>query len=287
MEPKYTSFDKSAKTCLRKQVITEDLSWAHYQNAGERLYYQNDTQHTLSMYLDGGYETHRTDIKADYGAPSKFCLMPQGCQSHWQLGQPQQFMHLYFSDEHLKKLAVRVFDKDPRQVRLPELTFVDNPRLEALFRHQVAGLNWHTSDNHLMMEQVTDTVLVTLLQSSGFNLSVGPIKGGLAPKVAKAIKEFIYCHSHRQIYLSELAEIAQLSEYHFCRMFKCQFAMTPQEYLLQVRIEKVKQSLSHSTQSLTDIALNNGFANQSHMGRYFKKLSGMSPGEYQKHHQGR
>jgi AraC family transcriptional regulator len=67
-------------------------------------------------------------------------------------------------------------------------------------------------------------------------------------------------------------------------MFKCQFAMTPQEYLLQVRIEKVKQSLSHSTQSLTEIALNNGFANQSHMGRYFKKLSGMSPGEYQKYH---
>ncbi|HAY92718.1 helix-turn-helix domain-containing protein, partial [Shewanella sp.] len=53
---------------------------------------------------------------------------------------------------------------------------------------------------------------------------------------------------------------------------------------LQVRIEKVKQSLSHSTQSLTDIALSNGFANQSHMGRYFKKLSGMSPGEYQKYH---
>jgi AraC family transcriptional regulator len=123
-----------------------------------------------------------------------------------------------------------------------------------------------------------------LLQSSGFNLSVGPIKGGLAPKVAKAIKEFIHCHSHRQIYLSELAELAQLSESHFCRMFKCQFAMTPQEYLLQVRIEKVKQSLSHSTQSLTDIALNNGFANQSHMGRYFKKLCGMSPGEYQKYH---
>ncbi len=28
MEPKYISFDKSAKTCIRKQAITEDLSWA-------------------------------------------------------------------------------------------------------------------------------------------------------------------------------------------------------------------------------------------------------------------
>ena len=286
MTLKYISFDKSAKLCFRHHALTEDLSWAQYQNASERLYYQNNQQHTLSMYLSGGFETHRTDIQADFGAPSKFCLMPQGSQSHWQLGQPQEFMHLYFSDAHLKKLAVQVFDKDPRQVQLPELTFADNPVLAALFRHQVAGLNWHTTDNHLLMAHITDTVLVTLLQTTGLNLKMGPLKGGLAPKVAKEVKAFIHSHFHRQIFLSELAQLAQLSEYHFCRMFKTQFAMTPQEYLLKVRIDNVKQLLSNTKAQLTlsDIALQSGFANQSHMGRYFKKLNGISPGEYQKRH---
>ncbi len=38
------------------------------------------------MYLTGGYNTFRTDIKANKGAPGKFCLMPKGADSQWQLG---------------------------------------------------------------------------------------------------------------------------------------------------------------------------------------------------------
>lgn len=49
-----------------------------------------------------------------------------------------------------------------------------------------------------------------------------------------------HANFHRQIYLSELASLAQLSEYHFCRMFKESLVQTPQEYLMQVRIEHVK-----------------------------------------------
>ena len=44
----------------------------------------------------------------------------------------------------------------------------------------------------------------------------------------------------RQAYLAELAELAQLSEYHFCRMFQQSMAQTPQTYLLAIRIEQVK-----------------------------------------------
>jgi AraC family transcriptional regulator len=280
----HISFEQSAsKICLRQTSLTESLSWAHYQNEHDRLYYVNDNQHTLSLYLSGGYETHRTDIRSEFGAPGKFCLMPKGSESRWQLGPSQQFMHLYFNDDYLKQLALKVFNIDPRTVQLPELTFVDDLALEALFRHCMATTNWSGRDSHLAMEQVTDTILVSMLQNMGITKLSSPIKGGLSPNVTRMVCDFIHANYYRQIYLAELATLAQLSEYHFCRMFKASMAQTPQEYLIVVRVEQVKQQMMTVHLTLADIALQCGFSNQSHMGRYFKKVVGISPSEYRRH----
>lgn len=280
-EPLVTSFDQSSsKICLRQASLTDALSWAHYQNENDRLYYINDKQHTLSMYMSGGYDTHRTDVSSDYGAPGKFCLMPKNSQSHWQLGQPQQFMHLYFNDDYLKQLALKVFDIDPRMLQLPELTFTNDAATEALFRHCMATSDWLSGDDHLAMEQVTNTILVSMLQNMGITKPTAPIKGGLAPKVTTLVCDYMQANFHRQIYLAELADLAQLSEYHFCRMFKQSQAQTPQAYLLAIRIEQVKLRIRTKRDSVADIALQCGFSNQSHMGRYFKKLVGISPRQY-------
>lgn len=276
------TFELSKKTCVRQKSLSHGLTWAHYRNNNEHLSYVNNKQHTLSMYLTGGYNTFRTDIKANKGAPGKFCLMPKGADSQWQVGDTQEFMHLYFDDTYIKRLALRVFDIDPRTIDLPELTFTEDLGLEALFRHNMARANWHTNDMQLALEQVTDTILISMLQRMGNKQLKSPLKGGLSPKICVLVCDFIQANYQRQIYLAELADLAQLSEYHFCRMFKESLAQTPQEYLTNVRIEHVKHALSYSELKLADIALKVGFSNQSHMGRYFKKLIGVSPREFRR-----
>ncbi|MDX2321816.1 MAG: AraC family transcriptional regulator [Moritella sp.] len=281
LEPSEISFEQStSKICLRQASLTDALSWAHYQNEHDRLFYVNEKQHTLSLYMSGGYETHRTDVHSGFGAPGKFCLMPKGSESHWQLGQTQQFMHLYFTDDYLKQLALKVFDIDPRMLKLPELTFTNDAATEALFRYCMATSDWRSGYDHLAMEQVTNTILVSMLQNMGVTKLTSPVKGGLSPKVAALVCDYMQANFHRQVYLAELAELAQLSEYHFCRMFKQSMAQTPQAYLLVTRIEQVKLRLVNKRASMADIALQCGFANQSHMGRYFKKLVGISPRQY-------
>ena len=280
-EPLATSFEQStSKICLRQTSLTDALSWAHYQNEHDRLYYVNNKQHTLSLYMSGGYETHRTDVNSGFGAPGKFCLMPKDSESHWQLGQTQQFMHLYFSDDYLKQLALKVFDIDPRMLQLPELTFTNDAATEALFRHCMATSDWQSGNDHLAMEQVTNTILVSMLQNMGITKLTTAVKGGLSPKVAALVCDYMQANFQRQVYLAELADLAQLSENHFCRMFKQSMAQTPQAYLLAVRIEQVKLRVCNGQVTMADIALQCGFANQSHMGRYFKKLVGISPRQY-------
>ncbi|NQZ82746.1 MAG: helix-turn-helix transcriptional regulator [Colwellia sp.] len=280
---KHVRFEHSSKICFRQKSLTKGLSWAHYQNDHERIYYKNNQQHTLSLYLEGGFETHRTDVKSSFGAPGRFCLMPKESESQWHVGSSQQFMHLYFDDAYLKQLALKTFDIDPRKVNLPELIFHENLALEGMFRHQVFTADWSNGENQLLMEQVTDTILVAMIQSLGIAKFTCKMRGGLAPKVALDVCEFIHENYFRQIFLVELADLAQLSEFHFCRMFKENLAQTPQEYLTQVRIERVKELLSTTKLPLTEVALRCGFSSQSHMGRYFKKLIGISPMQYRKH----
>ncbi|MGB0833853.1 MAG: helix-turn-helix domain-containing protein [Psychrobium sp.] len=276
-----TSFDQSSsKVCLRQRSLTESLSWSHYRNEHDHIYYLNEQQHTLSLYLTGGYDTHRTDAPSAFGGPGKFCLLPKDAQSEWQLGQTQQFMHLYFGDDYFKQLALKTFDIDPRMLQLPELNYTSDAATEALFRHCVATSDWHCNDDHLAMEQLTNTILISMLKNMGITQQSTTVKGGLSPQIAALVCDYMQANFHRQIYLSELADLAQLSEYHFCRMFKTSLAQTPQTYLLGVRIEQVKLRIRENKSNLTDIALQCGFSSQSHMGRYFKKLVGVSPKQY-------
>ncbi|MFT5852615.1 MAG: AraC family transcriptional regulator, partial [Colwellia sp.] len=98
--------------------------------------------------------------------------------------------------------------------------------------------------------------------------------------VTTLVCDYMQANFHRQVYLAQLADLAQLSEYHFCRMFKQSLAQTPQAYLLAIRIEEVKLRIRSKQDNVADIALQCGFSNQSHMGRYFKKLVGISPRQY-------
>jgi len=276
------NFEQSSKVCLRQQSLSNTLAWAQYQNENERLSYTNKQRHTLSMYLQGGFETFRIDRPKHFGSPGSFCLMPKDSESRWQLGAEQQFVHLYFDDDYLKQLALKTFDIDPRCLQLPDLSYFKNAALEASFRHQIASSDWSAGCNHLLLEQITNTILVAMIHDLGVAKFKGNVQGGLAPRVLLRICEYMHCYSYRQIFLAELAELAALSEYHFCRMFKQSTAQTPQQYLSMIRIDRVKNMCSSSPLSLTEISLDCGFSNQSHMGRTFKKLVGVSPREYRK-----
>ncbi|KAM3096886.1 helix-turn-helix domain-containing protein [Phormidesmis sp. 146-35] len=104
---------------------------------------------------------------------------------------------------------------------------------------------------------------------------------GLSKLKVQQIREFINEHLHQDIKLIELAEIAQLSPYHFLRLFKQSTHLTPHQYILQCRVEKAKFLLQHSQLSIAEIASRVGFCDQSHLTRCFKRNLGVTPRQFQ------
>jgi AraC family transcriptional regulator len=90
---------------------------------------------------------------------------------------------------------------------------------------------------------------------------------------------FIEAQSHRAIELRQVAEVAQLSPFHFARLFKKVTGITPYQFALAHRIDQAKQRLLAGA-SIAEISTELGFYDQSHFSRVFKKQCGVTPKQF-------
>lgn len=102
----------------------------------------------------------------------------------------------------------------------------------------------------------------------------------LSAKTMAKVVSYIEDNLDRSINLTDIASIADVSRFHFVRIFKRQMGLTPMAYLEQARINRAMEMIRRGAQPLTDIALLTGFADQSHFTRRFRRQSGLTPTQY-------
>lgn len=92
-------------------------------------------------------------------------------------------------------------------------------------------------------------------------------------------KEFILTHYNEQISLEDLSRLCGYSPYYFLRTFRKTLGLPPFEYLTNIRVERAKELLAKGL-SISESALRTGFYDQSHLHRHFKRIAGVTPGQY-------
>jgi AraC family transcriptional regulator len=107
-------------------------------------------------------------------------------------------------------------------------------------------------------------------------------RGGLSGWQQKRVAEFIEEHLAEEVRLNALAELVDLSPYHFARAFKQSFGVPPHRYHVSRRIERAKELLAAPSSSVTDVALAVGFAETSSFSSAFRKTTGYAPSEYRR-----
>jgi AraC family transcriptional regulator len=106
--------------------------------------------------------------------------------------------------------------------------------------------------------------------------------GGLAPWVERRCLELMRARLSEDISLDELAAEAQLSTFHFARMFKQSVGVPPRVYLTRLRMEKACELLQLTDLSVTEIALEVGYSSSQILARVFAKHRRMSPTDYRR-----
>ena len=82
--------------------------------------------------------------------------------------------------------------------------------------------------------------------------------------------------------MGELAGLVGISRSHFSREFAAHLSMSPQEYLIQERITHAIQLLYNDSLTIKEIGYSCGYPDENYFCRVFRKVMGVSPGEYRK-----
>lgn len=275
------ALDGAGACRLNHCALNRDLSLALWGNRDVRVEYHQVAHHTLSLYLRGGYRTRRVDTRRDwgFGAPDKLCLMPASGDSSWEVGQYQEFIHLYISDAGLRHFALESFDCDPRRVELPDLTFFEHPQINTACRSMLQ-LSWADGTDRLQLQQGAYELMGQLIRSYVLpKRAGGPLKGGLSRRQFDTVRELVQAQFGAELNLDALAQAAGLSRYHFARMFKVSTGLTPHQYVNKVRVERGRKMLERGLPQ-AEVAGRCGFAHQSHFAAHFKRHYGVTPGQY-------
>jgi AraC family transcriptional regulator len=130
-----------------------------------------------------------------------------------------------------------------------------------------------------------------LLSSSpsgaGVSASLGAhenAKGSLARWQIDRALAYIEANLGSKLRSRELAALLTLSKSYFSRAFSRTLGVTPSTFVVNRRIEKAKLMMLSTREELTEIALACGFADQPHMTRWFRRVVGMAPGLWRRHH---
>lgn len=94
------------------------------------------------------------------------------------------------------------------------------------------------------------------------------------------MKQYIEEHFAEDLTIKKLAKIANISEFHFSRVFKKETGYTIHEYIVKIRINHAKSMLQVSNLTLKEIGYQCGFSNESSFSTIFKKHTGTTPGAF-------
>lgn len=192
------------------------------------------------------------------------------------------------------RLSAVVFYIDPRRLLLDPGTQPSQLTLAPRLFFENAAL-WQTAQKLKMLLAVGGTAnaryaeaLGTVLAHELVRLShaapspAASARGSLCGWQKRVVADYIDEHLDEPISLASLAGLARLSPFHFARAFSQSFGMPPHRYHTSQRIERAKTLLACPSQSVTNIAIDVGFAETSSFTKAFRKLVGVTPTQYRR-----
>lgn len=93
-------------------------------------------------------------------------------------------------------------------------------------------------------------------------------------------KDYIFKHLHEKIRIQDIADELYLNANYLSEIFRQHEGITITDFILQEKVGLTKNLLSYSPYSYSEIAAYLGFSSQSHLGKVFKKHTGMTLKQY-------
>lgn len=207
--------------------------------------------------------------------PGEALINPAGWASRPRWQDDVELMLLGIDPGWLQKLAVEGGASGHTDL-VPRFHFTD-PLLKVLLGTLVTEYSRPGPVDDLYAQSLVQAAAAVMLRMAGEGRSMVPREGGLPPRRLAAVVDFIHARLAQRTTLAELAAVAGVSESHFARMFKMSTGSSPHQFVMQARLDHARRELTCTARPIAEIALDAGFADQSHLTRTMRRLLGITP----------
>jgi len=240
----------------------------------------------IVVYRGGGAEMSRRSEGPWQSArvePGIVSILTRAEPSQWRWNGPIDVSHLYLSQATLGRMAGEVFDKDIKEVEVPDMVRSEDPVLPSLTALLESELAAGGLGGRLYVDALRTQLCIHVLRRYA-NVTFRDYRshGRLSPAQCRLVTQYVDEHIAQNISLAELAELTQHSVFAFIRKFQADFQCSPHAYVLGQRVEHAKRLLIRPDVPLKVVAANSGFSDQSHMTRVFRRMLNVTPAEFRR-----
>jgi AraC family transcriptional regulator len=272
-------------------AASDRLGWvgleaAHYRATPAHELDQPPLTHHMLVLFTGPpeefslrYEGVKRHVPPPAGAIS---LVPAGAPLRVRSSGTKDQLHVQLEPGLVARVAAEAFDLDPARLTLPPLDGLHLPHLQGALGALEAELTAGGAGGSLAAESLANVLAVQLLRHVLAPRRPERGRDGALPRARlRAVVEHIEEHLDASPTLEQIAAVARLSPYHFARQFKAATGLPPHQYVIVRRVERARQLLQGGNDlSLAEIAAHAGFSDQSQFCHHFKRLVGVTPGQF-------
>ncbi len=212
--------------------------------------------------------------------PGQITIRPSFTVSSARTIHPVDFATISLTQDFISLACCNLFQLD--SIHLQSKNCIVDPYAESVCRTLLQESENGSPTGHLYAESLATSLAVHLAsQHGGGKIPETPIgTSGLSGSQLKRAIGYIQENLSEEVSLNNMAEAAGLSPFHFSRQFKLSMGYPPYQYVLQQRIEQAKYRLIRGGQSISEIAVQTGFYDQSHFAQQFKRHCGITPKKF-------
>jgi AraC family transcriptional regulator len=209
-------------------------------------------------------------------------LVPAGMPGRVRWSGGFDWLHVYLDPALVARVAAEACDLDPARLTVPPLDALDLPHLRAAMSAVDYELTTGGAGGPLAAESLANVLAVHLIRYLVAPRRLAGGRDGTLPRGRlRAVVEYIEGRLDASPTLEQMAAIVRLSVYHFARQFRAATGLPPHQYIITRRVERAKELLRVGTDlSLAEVAASTGFSDQSQFCHHFKRLVGVTPGQF-------
>ena len=185
---------------------------------------------------------------------------------------------LYLDPRWLDRELRAQFEEAPDNAQLSfAATLAEDPRLAIATANAFEAM--HHDELRIVRQTALDHLLADLTRHLRWRTLINP--DPRLPLVAQRARDYLHSHLHQDIGLDDLAQATGVDRFRLSRAFKAAFGMAPHAYLIQLRLTRARHLLAGG-EAPVSVAAALGFADQSHLGRWFQRAYRMTPADYRR-----